>query len=144
MFCGLSYDEFNKMSYFVGSIITNSIKRHKVLGLGSIPSNSSQIVCNCDAPLKCHKTFVIDHHISCSVQENSPTVTAQKPLGKRSLDVHQKQQHHQIARHQSRTKQTNELPQSFWRFWRGFGSGLWKSDIAAAGRPSPAQPPTRP
>ena len=66
MFCGLNYDEFNKISYFVGSIMTNSIKRHKVLGLGSISSNSSQIVCNCDAPLKCHKIFVINHHISCS------------------------------------------------------------------------------
>ena len=67
LFCGLDYDEFNKTSYFVGSIMTNSIKRHKVLGLRSIPSNSSYIVCNCDALLKCHKIFVIDHHISCSV-----------------------------------------------------------------------------
>jgi len=66
MFCGLSYDEFNKMSYFVGSIMTNSIKRHKVLDLGFIPSNSSYIMCNCDALLKYHKIFVIDHHISCS------------------------------------------------------------------------------
>ena len=41
LFCGLDYDEFNKTSYFVSSIVTNSIKRHKVLGLGSIPSNSS-------------------------------------------------------------------------------------------------------
>ena len=68
MFCGLNYDEFNKTSCFVGSIMTNLINCHKVLGLGSIPSNSSQIVCNCDAPLKCHRIFVIDHHISCSEQ----------------------------------------------------------------------------
>ena len=61
------YDINVKTSCFVGSIMTNSIKRHKVLGLGSIPLNSSQIVCNCDALLKCHKIFVIDHHISCSV-----------------------------------------------------------------------------
>ena len=26
LFCGLDYDEFNKMSYFVGSIMTNVTK----------------------------------------------------------------------------------------------------------------------
>ena len=34
LFCGLDYDEFNKTSYFVGSIMTNSIKHHKVQGQG--------------------------------------------------------------------------------------------------------------
>ena len=29
-------------------------------------------MCNCDAQLKCHKIFVIDHHISCSALTPGP------------------------------------------------------------------------
>ena len=43
-------------------------------------------MCDCDAFLKCHEIFVIDHHISCSVQREADADTcARHGLSVRTL-----------------------------------------------------------
>ena len=57
---GPDCDEINKTSLSFGPRIHSFKSMTKT-------RKSPRIVCDCDALLKCHEKFVIDHYISCSV-----------------------------------------------------------------------------
>ena len=68
LFYGPDCDEINKTSISFGSRIHSFKSMTKT-------RKSSRIVCDCDALLKCHENFVMDHHISCSALPLGYTIT---------------------------------------------------------------------